>query len=538
VTHRAHVCSPSSVLSGHSFSSPLDSKSTPAGRPLGFNFRTIFGGLLLTIILAALVEQLNFRRKVSSLHGIPGPSWVVPFIGGIVSMVRGPTAFWHGQFAMGEYSWNSIVGQFVVVVTEAATVRKVFMNVSATMPLALHPNAKALLGNDNIAFLNGQEHRQLRARLLPLFTTRALDMYIDLQVAAVRKHLAQWDLLGATKASPLNMRGLIYDLNTYTSMTVFMGPYLNETDRAQLVRDYQILTEGMFGMPIPLPGFAVYAGIAARPRILKTLEKIVLASKARLGETDAQPQCLVDFWMQATLAAEADAAAAGESAPLHTDGPSCAKILLDFIFAAQDASTSALTFTTHFMGIHTELLDKVRKEVRGLHREMIAAGTSTETEFKLDASCIPKLPYTYQVVKEVLRVCPPATIVPHQTMHDFEISPTHTLPAGTLVVPSIWNSNRTGFENPEKFDPDRFNEERAEHKKFASEFLTFGAGAHGCMGQRYAQNHLVIYLAILAYEHDFTRSITETMHQIKYLPTIYPEDDCVVEKFQPADLTA
>jgi hypothetical protein len=142
-----------------------------------------------------------------------------------------------------------------------------------------------------------------------------------------------------------------------------------------------------------------------------------------------------------------------------------------------------------------------------------------------------------------LRLCPPTTIVPHQTLAtvfhvpanpastDAASAAGYTIPKGSLVVPSIWSSNRQGFSNPDSFDPDRFSPERAEDKKYADNFLTFGVGPHMCMGQRYAMNHLVTFIALLAYETDFTRLSTPTEEQIKYLPTIYPVDDCPLQHF-------
>src|SRR4051812_39139152 len=85
-------------------------------------------GIAITIVvltMAVLYEQLRFRQKASSL---PGPSWVVPFIGGIAAMVTQPFDFWHNQMKLGPLSWNSIVGQFMVVVCDAPAVRKVFMS--------------------------------------------------------------------------------------------------------------------------------------------------------------------------------------------------------------------------------------------------------------------------------------------------------------------------------------------------------------------------------------------------------------------------
>jgi cytochrome P450 len=40
--------------------------------------------------------------------------------------------------------------------------------------------------------------------------------------------------------------------------------------------------------------------------------------------------------------------------------------------------------------------------------------------------------------------------------------------------------------DPQRFDPDRFSEARAEDKKHKGLFLPFGAGAHACIGLQLA----------------------------------------------------
>ena len=54
------------------------------------------------------------------------------------------------------------------------------------------------------------------------------------------------------------------------------------------------------------------------------------------------------------------------------------------------------------------------------------------------------------------------------------------------------------------------------------------AGAHQCVGQRYALNHLVIFMALLASLIDFRRERTEGCDVPVYMPTIVPRDGCVV----------
>ncbi len=80
-----------------------------------------------------------------------------------------------------------------------------------------------ILGEHNIAFIHGDIHKALRRSFLALFTRRALGMYLALQEAEIRKHLAEWVALGRE----IDIRTYVRDLNLRTSQRVFLGPYFD-----------------------------------------------------------------------------------------------------------------------------------------------------------------------------------------------------------------------------------------------------------------------------------------------------------------------
>jgi cytochrome P450 len=43
------------------------------------------------------------------------------------------------------------------------------------------------------------------------------------------------------------------------------------------------------------------------------------------------------------------------------------------------------------------------------------------------------------------------------------------------------------WTRPFAFDPERFSESRAEHKRHSHSFIPFGGGAHMCIGYRFAE---------------------------------------------------
>ncbi|KAF2311836.1 hypothetical protein GH714_026969 [Hevea brasiliensis] len=136
--------------------------------------------------------------------------------------------------------------------------------------------------------------------------------------------------------------------------------------------------------------------------------------------------------------------------------------------------------------------------------------------------------YTQTVAREVIRYRTPATLVPHVAVKDFPLTESYTIPKGTIVFPSVYESSFQGFIEAEQFDPDRFSDVRREDQLFKRNFLAFGAGAHQCVGQRYALNHLVLFIAMFSTLLDFKRHRTDGCDDIVYNPTISPKDGCTV----------
>lgn len=254
-------------------------------------------------------------------------------------------------------------------------------------------------------------------------------------------------------------------------------------------------------------------------RLVETLGGCAEESKAKMNVGE-EPTSLIDFWMQDTLGEIAAAEAAGEPTPPHSGSIEIGGHLFDFLFAAQDASTSSLLWAVTLLDSNPEVLDRVRREVAGIW--------SPQSDKLITAEQLREMKYTEAVAREVIRIRAPATLVPHIAGEDFPLTDNYTIPKGAIVFPSVYESSFQGFTDPDRFDPDRFMPERQEDQVYKKNFLAFGAGAHQCVGQRYAINHLVLFIAMFTSLFDFERHRTDGCDDINYVPTICPKDDCRV----------
>uniref|UniRef100_J3KXK5 Cytochrome P450 n=1 Tax=Oryza brachyantha TaxID=4533 RepID=J3KXK5_ORYBR len=151
--------------------------------------------LAAAVALFILVEQLSYHRKKGPL---PGPPLVVPFLGSAAHMIRDPTGFWEAQAARASklgagLAADFILGRFMVFISDSELSNRVFANVRAdAFQLVVHPFGKKLFGDNNLMYLFGDNHKDLRRRIAVNFTPRALSTYAAIQHRVILSHLRRW----------------------------------------------------------------------------------------------------------------------------------------------------------------------------------------------------------------------------------------------------------------------------------------------------------------------------------------------------------
>ncbi|KAJ3671361.1 hypothetical protein LUZ60_007440 [Juncus effusus] len=469
--------------------------------------------IICALIFLILTEQLSYLKKKGPLTG---PSLIVPLLGSAIPMILNPTRFWEVQAQRAEssglgFSADFLVGRFILFIRSTELSHKIFANVRPdAFHLIGHPFGKKLFGEHNMIYMFDQAHKDLRRRIAPNFTPKALSTYMLIQQRVILSHLQKWLDQSKESNKPMSIRIPCRDMNLETSQTVFVGPYLLQETRDRFNKDYNLFNVGLMALPVDLPGFAFRKARLAVSRLVDALSECVKESKTKMMSSE-EPTCLVDFWMHDIVRDSAEAKISDKEVGGH---------LFDFLFAAQDASTSSLCWAVSLLDSHPDVLDKVRAEVSAIW--------SPDSDEPISAEMISQMRYTASVAREVVRIRPPATMVPHIAGEPFQLTEWYTIPKGTIVFPSVYESSFQGFPEPDRFDPDRFSKERQEDQVYKRNFLAFGAGAHQCVGQRYAINHLVLFIALFVSLINFKRDITDGCDEIMYVPTIVPKDDCRV----------
>jgi cytochrome P450 len=101
------------------------------------------------------------------------------------------------------------------------------------------------------------------------------------------------------------------------------------------------------------------------------------------------------------------------------------------------------------------------------------------------------------VLREALRLCPPAAGVGRLAIRDIEVDG-HRVEAGSLIAVGIYALHRDPalWPNPTAFDPDRFTAEQSKGRD-RWEFIPFAGGARSCIGEHFAMLETTLALATI-----------------------------------------
>lgn len=151
-------------------------------------------------------------------------------------------------------------------------------------------------------------------------------------------------------------------------------------------------------------------------------------------------------------------------------------------------------------------------------QDRVAAEVAQIGDGPLVPDDVVRLGFTTQVLQEALRLCPPAPTGTRVATCDVEVAG-FRVKAGTVLAfgrrsvqrdPRLW-------DEPLKFDPDRFGPERAA-KRERWQYLPFGGGPRSCIGENLAMLEATMALAtivrrfeIRSVQDDFPLTVSMTM---------------------------
>ena len=353
---------------------------------------------------------------------------------------------------------------------------------------AWNPFLKKLF-TDGLMLRDFADHKFHRRIMQQAFKKPALASYLDRMNAHISSQIQPWQT-GETLSFFDHIKALLLDVGAQIFFGLDMGPESDKVNKSFI----DSADASLAVLRLPIPGTLWHRGMTGR----RYLEKFVtdLIPQKRASETP-------DFFSELCKAAEEEGGLSDQDVMNH---------MIFLLFAAHDTTTSTLCSIIYLLAQHPYWQDQLADEMASLDKD------------SLDYDDLAKLEKTGWVFRETLRMRPPLTAFPRRTVKEVTFQG-HTLPRNTLVnlSPLFTHYMEEYWSNPHTFDPERFNNERAEHKKHFYQWIPFGGGHHKCLGLNFAELQTKTFLFHFLQRYKVSLKPGYEM-PVQQVPLIMPKD--------------
>jgi cytochrome P450 len=301
-----------------------------------------------------------------------------------------------------------------------------------------------------LMLLDFEEHHHHRRILQEAFTRDRVVEYTSALGPAIEEGLGAWSAGPGFQVYPA-----LKDLTLVLATQIFMGGAdVADDELARVNRAFiDCVQAGLGFIRMPVPGTKWQRGLRGR-RVLEDFFRRHIPARRSSAGTDL---------FSALCHIETD-----DGHRLSDDD--IVNHMIFLLMAAHDTSTITVTTIMQQLGQHPEWQDRCRAESEAvpLHPTLDEIDTLTSLDL---------------VMKECLRLVPPVPGLARQAVKDTEVLGV-PVPAGRRVTVGVHLSHHMEelWPNPERFDPERFADDRREDKVHRYAWQPFGGGVHKCIG--------------------------------------------------------
>ncbi|KDQ54909.1 hypothetical protein JAAARDRAFT_60368 [Jaapia argillacea MUCL 33604] len=396
-----------------------------------------------------------------------------------------------------------------------------------------------LLGRGIFA-MEGDEHRSLRKFIAPAFSTRSIRGLTPIFLQKAEELRDRWDLLlpVVSPSRPLSPyepkdvhdgQSAVIDVLNWLSRATFdiigiAGFDYQFNSLEDETEEVYLAYRKMFDAADRAPGFKGLAQI-----FFPIIEKIFPDETSRittasLKTVTAAGKTLIENKKALILAEKASGQAPKEKSIISllinanvSEDPSqrlSDEHLLDqlstFLFAGSDSTAVGMAWCIHHLSLNPDVQSRLRKEILRLHEISSEAVSEDRHDF---ADSVDALPYLDAVVREALRLSPPAhgairvatqnDVIPLSepiVMKDGSVATEVNIRKGSFVhipIEGVNLSSSIWGEDSLKFNPDRWIEGQTPTHPGLANLMTFSFGPHSCPGWKFAIFETKLILAVL-----------------------------------------
>lgn len=402
----------------------------------------------------------------------------LPLLGHIIPFAKNPFQFMKRvSDSVGEIAQFKIFSQRMVLLTGDDASTLFYRSSDEQLDQSAAYKLMTPIFGEGIIFdaPNERKNQQLKM-LMPALRMEAMRHHSDKIVQEVADMMKEWgdsgevDLVAAMKQLTIN-----------TASHCLLGREFRYELTHEFAEIYHDLERGVnalaYSFPnLPIPAFRKRD--RARERLHQLVGEIVKKREAQAEKPNDMFQMLIDSRYD-------------DGSKLTTN--EITGMLVGAIFAGHHTSSGTAAWVLLELLKHPHHLRAVREEVDDL---LGAEGAVTFQSLR-------EVPKLENVLKEVLRLHPPLIVLMRQVAEPLTFK-NYRINVGDMVwaAPPVTHRMSHLFPNPEVFDPDRYNAERAEDKNLMA-YQPFGGGKHKCSGNAFAMFQIKAIFSVLLRQYDF-----------------------------------
>ncbi|KAK0120469.1 hypothetical protein ONS96_010683 [Cadophora gregata f. sp. sojae] len=507
---------------------PAEGTSNQYGRSLN----TILV-VILTLFAIYIGRVVQYRREFKYLHGtLPSPPFSMWFgtIPGIAGLYKNSptdthpmttmTVLWR-KYKLGNLyfldnwpasDWRQIVVNDPAVATQAMNLEKYH----------LYPKyVSHVVGKTSMLITEGKEWKKTRALFNPGFAARHLltltpsivdDTSIFIKVLNRRADSGEIKPLDEALARlTIDIMGhvvLDHDVNSQTSENEMVNGF-----KGSVRWSPKTVTTNPFQNLNPIMPIAQWYYTRITDNYIRKVITQRLATRPSengTSGTKSSRKPAIDLAVEEFLATGNDDGKAGlmDARFLQT----VTDQMKTFLFAGHDTTSSTLCFIYHMLHTHPESLARVRRE----HDTVFGPSANAAEAIKKKPALLNELPFTLAIIKEVLRLFPPASTAREGSA---STSLTTNGTSYNTAKTMVWINNHTMhrredlFPCPDEFIPERFlpapDTYPAQREIVKDSWRPFEKGPRNCIGQELAVLEMKIIMVMTLREFDISSEYEE-----------------------------
>ena len=350
-------------------------------------------------------------------------------------------------------------------------------------PRPLNRVLRSTFGN-GLFFSEGDFWRRQRKLMQPAFHHQRIGAYGARMVTKTEQMLDSWRA-GETRNIDEEMRALTLQI---VVDAIFHGDISQETERVgwAMSEVTEVLTEQSYNpLKAILPDWLPLSFLRRKRRAVAVLTEIVYSFIAERRRTGQDRGDLISLLLQVT---DEETGEGMSDQQIHDE-------VMTLLIVGHETSALALTWAWILLAQYPETAVALQTEVD----QVLNGKPPTLADLS-------RLPYTEMVIKEVLRLYPPAWMILREAVQDVTLGGYLIRKKDILMIaPFVVQRDPRFYDDPDIFQPQRFMVDEGQRPlekrlpKFA--YFPFGGGSRICLGNGFALLEMQLVLATVAQQY-------------------------------------